>query len=141
MSQDVLEYQRGSKTILSLNFSAYEFDCKCGVCENTLISIKTVNILQMIRSEVGGPLKINSGYRCEKHNSSRAVGGVRGSQHVLGKAADVSCATKTPSELFAITERILEWNYPQSGGLRLYSDWIHVDSREKKHRWKYSSVL
>jgi uncharacterized protein YcbK (DUF882 family) len=93
----------------------------------------------MIRSAVNEPIKINSGYRCEKHNGS--VGGVRGSQHVLGKAADISCASHTPAQLYEITEKILSWNYPNSMGLRLYSTWLHVDSREKKHRWKYSSVV
>lgn len=135
---DILIFKRGSKTILSKNFSAYEFDCECGVCELTLVSIQTINILQMLR-DAAGPIHINSGFRCEQHNT--AVGGAPKSQHLLGKAADVTCKDHLPVALFAMIEKILSWNYPESCGLRLYSSWIHIDSREKKHRWKYSSVV
>ena len=45
------------------------------------------NVLQPLRDAWGGPLFINSGYRCLELN--KAVGGVPTSQHVLGCAADV----------------------------------------------------
>lgn len=47
------------------------------------------NILQPLRDSWGGPLFINSGYRCPELNA--AVGGVPTSQHVKGEAADVGC--------------------------------------------------
>ena len=47
------------------------------------------DILQPLRDAWGGPLFINSGYRCLELN--KAVGGVPTSQHVLGQAADVGC--------------------------------------------------
>ena len=46
-------------------------------------------VLQPLRDAWGGPLFINSGYRCPELNE--AVGGVPTSQHVLGCAADVGC--------------------------------------------------
>lgn len=45
------------------------------------------NILQPLRNAWGGPLIINSGYRCRELNE--AVGGVETSQHTKGMAADV----------------------------------------------------
>lgn len=46
-------------------------------------------VLQPLRDAWGKPIKINSGYRCEKLN--KAVGGVPTSQHVKGQAADCGC--------------------------------------------------
>lgn len=46
-------------------------------------------VLQPLRDAWGKPIKINSGYRCEKLN--KAVGGVLTSQHVKGQAADCGC--------------------------------------------------
>lgn len=45
------------------------------------------NLLQPLRDVWGGPLFINSGYRCPELN--KAVGGVPTSQHCLGQASDV----------------------------------------------------
>lgn len=46
-------------------------------------------VLQPARYLLGECIHVNSGYRCNKLNS--AVGGVEGSQHLLGLAADVTC--------------------------------------------------
>lgn len=45
------------------------------------------NLLQPLRDAWGGPLFINSGYRCKELNE--LVGGVETSQHRKGQAADV----------------------------------------------------
>ena len=45
------------------------------------------NVLEPWREAWGGPLFINSGYRCKELNEK--VGGVETSQHRLGEAADV----------------------------------------------------
>lgn len=47
---------------------------------------KVMYILDMIRTYMGKPILINSGYRCEKLNEM--VGGVQGSMHTKGLAAD-----------------------------------------------------
>ena len=47
------------------------------------------DVLQPLRDAWGGPLFINSGYRCLELN--KAVGGVPTSQHCLGEGADVGC--------------------------------------------------
>lgn len=48
------------------------------------------DVLQPLRDAWGGPLSINSGYRCQELN--KAVGGVETSQHTKGQAADVGCS-------------------------------------------------
>lgn len=47
---------------------------------------KVMYILDMVRTYIGKPILINSGYRCEKLNE--IVGGVQKSMHKKGLAAD-----------------------------------------------------
>ena len=44
-------------------------------------------VLEPLRKAMGKPIKISSGYRCERLN--KAVGGVYNSQHLKGQAADL----------------------------------------------------
>ena len=67
------------------NFTEDEFKCSC--CGKNFIDWRFVKRLQKARSKAGVPFIINSGYRCEKHNAE--VGGVSGSAHVKGLAADI----------------------------------------------------
>lgn len=61
-----------------------------------------LNVLQPLRDAWGGPLNINSGYRCPALNE--AVGGVDTSQHVKGEAADVACTD--PLALARLAKRL-----------------------------------
>lgn len=47
----------------------------------------TAYVLEPLRVAMGEPIKIGSGFRCEKLN--KAVGGVYNSQHMKGQAADL----------------------------------------------------
>ena len=51
---------------------------------------KLADYLDVIREKVGKPILISSGFRCPVLN--KAVGGVSGSQHQKGLAADLICA-------------------------------------------------
>jgi len=59
-----------------------------GVEENLQALVEQV--LDPVRERFGKPIKVNSGFRCPIHN--RTVGGVPGSQHVKGEAADIAPA-------------------------------------------------
>ena len=50
----------------------------------------TEKILDPLRAAYGKPITVTSGYRCEKLN--KAVGGVNGSAHLRGDAADLRAA-------------------------------------------------
>lgn len=85
------------------NFS--EFACRCcgrippSVREN--VEALVDNVLDPARRVFGGPVSVNSGYRCPKHNAE--VGGVSGSQHLKGEAADICCSDN--ERLAGIIER------------------------------------
>ena len=59
-----------------------------GVPENVKALVE--NVLDPLREKYGKPIKVNSGYRCPKHNL--AIGGAIGSQHMKGEAADIAPA-------------------------------------------------
>ncbi len=79
-------------------------------------------MLDAARKIAGVPFRINSGYRCEKHN--REIGGSPTSSHMKGLAADISATDH------ALRFRIV-YGLLQAGFRRIviYRDkqFIHVD--------------
>jgi len=88
--------------------------------------------LQLIR-DVYGAIHINSAYRCKKHNSS--IGSKDTSQHILGKAADITIDNMSPSEVADAVEKSIAKDEVVFGGLGRYNTFTHVDIRDNKARW------
>lgn len=123
-----MDYQKGSRTQLSANFHSSEFDCKGGsCCQTTKISKQLVTYLQHIRNHFGKPVRINSGYRCAKHNST--IGGSKSSKHMLGQAADIVVSGVEPKEVAKFAESI------GIKGIGLYDNFVHIDTRTTKFFW------
>ena len=121
---------------MTKNFKKSEFDCKCG-CEmpnDVFINIqKLANQLQYVREFLDLPINLTNGYRCPTHN--KAVGGVKNSQHVLGKAADIKIKGLTPQEVAVILDRLTTDGEILQGGIGIYNTFTHFDIRGKKARW------
>lgn len=66
-------------------FKPEEFVCPC--CGRGQISSSLCLFLDILRRVWGGPIFVNSGFRCEAHNVE--VGGVLTSRHLIGCAADI----------------------------------------------------
>lgn len=76
---------------LSKNFSAREFaDKRTGEIR---VDPELVRRLQLLRDQLGVPIYIRSGYRSPATN--KAVGGARNSQHLYGRAADLTSGVCT----------------------------------------------
>lgn len=75
---------------IGYSLSHDEFRCKCAYadCTYTLVHPDLISVWNMVRAKFGAPLKVNSGYRCQRHN--RNVGGVEDSRHKKGQAIDIS---------------------------------------------------
>lgn len=67
-------------------FPKEETECRCGCGGDITDSFRAS--LDIIRAEVGAPMRINSGFRCEAYDKSIGGKGV----HPTGKAADVACS-------------------------------------------------
>ena len=79
------------------------------------------NLLQPLRDAWGGPLFINSGYRCKELNE--LVGGVETSQHCKGMAADVGVTD--PYALAKLAKKMgLVWDQ-----MILYPSFVHFSYR------------
>lgn len=98
--------------------SAYEITNMVGVA---------FNVFEPLRKYVGGPIRINSFYRCEELN--RAIGGSSRSQHCQGRAIDLddTLGHKTNAEMYKYIKNNLSfdqliWEF----GDDTNPDWIHV---------------
>ena len=116
------------------NFKVSEFMCKCG-CGKSGIDQRVVNMCQTIRDALGVPVRVNSGCRCEKHNA--AVGGVKGSKHTKGKAADLSCSLSA-KKMFETVQRLhAEGKLPDLDYCIRYKTFIHIDcGGKRKNLWE-----
>ena len=113
---------------LSANFKVREFACTDG-SDPIFIDSDLVDVLQKIRTYFGTAVTITSAYRTPTRN--KAVGGETYSQHLYGRAADIKVKGVTPKKVAAYVEKIM----PKSGGIGIYSSFVHVDVRSAKSRW------
>ena len=111
------------------NFRQSEFDCKCG-CNETTTNVALRIILEDIRNHFGKPVTITSAQRCVTHNE--AVGGVKGSKHVLGEAADIVVYGVVPEVVY---DYINSQCYAEFVGMGLYDTFVHIDVRGETARW------
>jgi len=93
---------------------------------NELGNLKALcqNILEPLRTMLGKPIFVSSGYRSFAVNTHPAVRGSATSEHVLGRAADIQCwSYGTPLE---IAKLIQGSNLPFNQLIHEYGGWVHV---------------
>ena len=118
-------------------FSMNEFECHCGcrMPDSARANIEALveQVLDPARERYGKPVCVNSGYRCARHNA--AVGGVAGSQHMRGEAADICCSDN--EQLAKIIEENGRYDqlirYMGPGGKIRF---IHVSWKRNGQNWK-----
>jgi uncharacterized protein YcbK (DUF882 family) len=121
---------------LTKNFNSSEFDCNDGsvMPKEVLLNIqKLANQLQVLRDCLGVTITVNSGYRSPSYN--KKIGGVSNSQHVVGKAADITAKGYTPAQVNARIEELIKSGDMLQGGLGSYSTFSHYDIRKTRARW------
>ena len=116
-------------------FSRSEFRCTCNgrYCNGFPVEPdeKMVRTVNQIRKHFGRAFSPNSAIRCAKRNADPDVGGEPNSQHLYGKAVDISVPGVAPKYVAAYAETLL----PNTGGIGIYDWGIHIDSRKTKSRW------
>lgn len=131
---------KGERKQLSKNFKSEEFECPC--CGYALVDTELVIVLEKIRSYLGIPVRINSGYRCPAYNEK--IGGAKLSRHLVGCAADISwagitlCVKEDSSFRKSIVDP-LKWD-TKIFGIGWGKTYIHVDtdvSRKHLTQWTY----
>lgn len=91
-------------------------------------------MLQIIREYWGKPIIITSAKRCITHNEK--VGGVNGSQHTLGTAADITTSGNINTFYEFIINLYKKDIIKDLGYIQLYKDknFVHVDVRFPKSK-------
>ena len=119
------------------NFNVSEFSCKCGCCFN-IIDQRIINMCQTIRDALGVPVRVNSGCRCQKHNAK--VGGVKGSKHTKGLAADLSCSLGAQKMFETVKALHSEGKLQDLDYCIRYKTFIHIDcGGKRKSLWEVRS--
>ncbi|XKX06688.1 D-Ala-D-Ala carboxypeptidase family metallohydrolase [Tenacibaculum maritimum] len=127
---------------LTKNFHISEFLCKDGsylpfdVRQNVL---ELAENLQVIRDYIGKPIHINSAYRSVSYN--KKIGGVPNSQHIYGKAADITVKGLSSRKLARIIRKLIRKGKIKQGGVGLYDGFVHYDIRGYEACWDYSSLF
>lgn len=129
------------------NFKFSEICCKCGCDLPARAEVRyhglILYFLQPLRTHIGKPIHIKSGYRCPKHNSE--IGGAVRSYHTIPSKPTIyhPCAVDFWVEdtgLWAIEEYVKEHTNLNFCGFHIYTryddTWLtHVDWRGAKTRW------
>tara|TARA_A100000164_G_C21777887_1_gene709520 strand:- start:422 stop:829 length:408 start_codon:yes stop_codon:yes gene_type:complete len=121
---------------ITQNFSLSEFRCKDGtdVPEELMDNVSLLcENLQVLRDEIGKPIRVISGYRSPKYN--RRIGGARRSQHMTANAADIKVKGMTPAEVKAVIVDLIKEGKMMKGGVGLYTTFTHYDVRGRNARW------
>ena len=120
---------------ISKHFSYREFEASptadhLGICNvivtpevRDAVKALVLEVLEPLRTKWGGPLHVNSGYRCPDLN--KAVGGVPTSQHQKGEAADIKA--DNPLELARLA-MVLGLPFDQ---MILYPSFVHFSHKLK----------
>ena len=128
------------------HFKVSEFACKCGCglgLKEGELDQRVIDMAETIREALGVPVRVNSGCRCEKHNTR--VGGAKkkvdaktgkviskGSNHMYGLAADLSCSLGAKKMFETVKQLHAEGKLPQLDYCKRYSSWIHIDCGGKR---------
>ena len=93
----------------------------------TKMKLVSEKVFEPLREWVGGPIKINSFFRCYKLN--KAIGGSKTSQHMSGQAMDIddTFGCKTNAEMFNYIKDNLDfdqmiWEFGDDDN----PDWVHI---------------
>lgn len=101
-----------------------------GMIERENLTALVDNILDPLREAYGKPITVTSGYRCSRLN--RSVGGVKGSHHLRGMAADIVGTPPTREENRRLFDLARAKGLPycqlihEKGTVEEGPDWVHV---------------
>jgi Peptidase M15 len=114
---------------LSAHFSKSEFACHC--CGELKIDNALIVALEHLRALAAKPIVVHDGYRCPAHNQE--AGGVSGSEHTRGMAADISIPGLSLQQMYELALQIPTFF---KGGIGAYDGcFLHLDVRMHSARW------
>lgn len=128
-----IEIKRGDNYFVTDNFHISEFFSKCGGLKKHRLDNRLIVFAQKLRAVYGSSIVINSSYRYPECNNK--AGGARRSQHLAGRAIDISFLSRVAHENFiadVVNRDYIMKIIENSGisGIGLYNSHIHIDTRK-----------
>ncbi len=80
---------------------------------------------EALRSAIGSPLIVVSGYRSPKYNAR--IGGAKRSYHMTASALDLVSRTVPASKLRAVYLELIKAGEVPDGGVGSYPNFVHID--------------
>lgn len=126
---------------LTLNFSRWEFTCRCGHLHKPgqeAMDPDFLQVLQEVRNYFRCPIQVISGFRCPLHDLTKKR---PGSKHVRGIAADVVVGGVSPIKAAEYLFSVEHWSKILNGiGVNWRGGTLHLDTRptEEFARWTYT---
>lgn len=108
-------------------FPPHELMCHCGLCDSygNEMNSEFMGKLIKLRKECEFPFIVTSAYRCSQHNED--VGGSLSSQHLYGKAVDISIRGNKAYTIIKLAE---EYGMKGVGISQIGSKrFVHLDDR------------
>lgn len=112
------------------HFNTSEF--RCNHCGELMIHYDLVLALERLRSEIGKPLIITSGYRCIEKNKA-TKGSAKRSGHTKGYAADIALPSGFTMKLFRETI----WRTRKHTGIKRVGSY---DGYQDKHNFCHVGI-
>lgn len=115
-------------------FTYTEFDSPDEVGSGKKMHTDILEMLDQVRDKFDKPIRINSGYRTEKHNAK--VGGTPNSSHLKGLAVDIACNNSV--DRYHLINCLLDVGFTRIG---VGNTFIHVDIDKDKSKeviWTYA---
>lgn len=111
-----------------------ELEFKCHHCDKCEMDYDFVEKLDTVRSIVGFPLRVSSGYRCPEHNMAVSDTGPNG-PHTTGKAADILLHGQQARDFLTIAVKFFPGIGVKQKGIHT-TRFIHVDDLGSR-LWTY----
>lgn len=106
-----------------VHFRPEEFACPC--CGAMHTRLEHAALLDRARALGGAPMRLTSGFRCERHN--REVGGSPESSHLSGWASDIVCSGS--AERLRLVSALLGAGFTRIG---VANGFVHADNDPAK---------
>lgn len=114
------------------HFKQSEFDCPSEVGSGDNMWPRVVFMLDALRSLLGRPLPINSGYRTPAHN--KAIGGAPKSAHMEGLAVDIGTRKLTKAQRQTLIAYAIQLGFT---GIGIAQTFVHLDMKARRASWIY----
>jgi hypothetical protein len=92
-------------------------------------------VIQPLRTELGTPIMISSGYRPKDLNS--LIGGSKTSAHIWGCAADMRCNALTP---LGLAQLAVDMALPFDQVIHEFGRWVHIGINWNSNALRYETL-